>query len=127
MKPFDGISVLLLEDEYLIALDVEQILQGLGVGKIQTVNTLEEAARASAAGDIDVAVLDLNINGRMSFELAETLRRQGIPVVFATGYEMRSRNAPEIPDAIYLTKPYTGEALRDGMTAALEKRRRAAA
>ena len=126
MKPFDGISVLLLEDEYLIALDAEQILTSLGTGKVEIVNTLEGASAAAANGRFDVAVLDLNINGQMSYPIAEALRQQGIPVVFATGYEMRSRQAPEFPDSIYVTKPYTREALRDAIVLTLEKSRAAA-
>jgi CheY-like chemotaxis protein len=127
MKPFDGISVLLLEDEYLIALDAEQILTSLGTGRVEIVNTLEGASAAAANGGFDVAVLDLNINGRMSYPVAEDLRRQSIPVVFATGYEMRSRQAADFPDIIYVTKPYTREALRDAIILALEKSSRAAA
>jgi CheY-like chemotaxis protein len=127
MKPFDGISVLLLEDEYLIALDAEQILTSLGTGKVEIVNTLDGASAAAAKGGFDVAVLDLNINGQMSYPIAEALRHQGIPVVFATGYEMRSRQAAEFPDMIYVTKPYTREALRDAIVLTLEKSRAAAA
>jgi CheY-like chemotaxis protein len=127
MKPFDGISVLLLEDEYLIALDAEQILTSLGTGKVAIVNTLDGASAAAADGGFDVAVLDLNINGQMSYPIAEALRQQGIPVVFATGYEMRSRQAAEFPDTIYVTKPYTREALRDAIVLTLEKNRPAAA
>jgi len=127
MKPFDGISILLLEDEYLIALDAEQILTALGTGRVEIVNTLEGATAAAENGGFDIAVLDLNINGKMSYGVAEILQRQRIPVVFATGYEMRSRQAPEFPDAIYVTKPYTREALRDAIVQALEKSRRAAA
>ena len=127
MKPFDGIAVLLLEDEYLIALDAEQILTSLGTAKVEIVNTLEEATAAAANGGFAVAVLDLNINGRMSYPVAEALRQQTIPVVFATGYEMRSRQSTEFPDAVYVTKPYTREALRDAIVQALEKGRQAAA
>jgi len=127
MKPFDGISVLLLEDEYLIALDAGQILTSLGTGKVEIVNTLEGAAAAAANGGFDIAVLDLNINGRMSYAVAEALQQKSIPVVFATGYEMRSRQAAEFPDIIYVTKPYTREALRDAIILALEKSARAAA
>src|SRR5436305_14160740 len=94
MNPFDGISILLLEDEYLIALDAEQILTDLGTGRVEIVNTLEGATAAAENGGFDIAVLDLNINGKMSYGVAEILQRQRIPVVFATGYEMRSRQAP---------------------------------
>ena len=94
MSSFDGLSVLLLEDEYLIAMDTDQTLTSFGVAKVNVVNTLEDAAKAGADEPIDVAILDININGRSSFEIAERLREKGTPVIFASGYGSRKRHAP---------------------------------
>lgn len=124
MFSFDGLSILLLEDEYLIAMDTEQTLTSFGVAKVDVVNTLEDAAKAAADQRIDVAILDININGRSSFEVAERLREKGTPVIFASGYGSRKRNGAVMEDAIYLNKPYTKEALRESLLAALEKARR---
>lgn len=127
MAPFDGLSVLLLEDEYLIAMDAEQTLMSFGIARVSVVNTLEEAAKAAADESIDVAILDININGRSSFEVAERLRDKGTPIIFASGYGSRKRNAAVVEDAIYLNKPYTKEALRESLVAALQKSRRSQA
>lgn len=127
MAAFDGLSVLLLEDEYLIAMDAEQTLMSFGVARVSVVNTLEEAAKAAADEPIDVAILDININGRSSFEVAQLLRAKGTPIVFASGYGSRQRNAAVAEDAIYLNKPYTKEALRESLVAALRKSRRSQA
>lgn len=124
MSSFDGLSVLLLEDEYLIAMDTEQALTSFGVAKVNVVNTLEDAAKAGADEPIDVAILDININGRSSFEIAERLREKGTPVIFASGYGSRKRHGAVVEDAIYLNKPYTKEALRESLLAALQKARR---
>lgn len=124
MSSFDGLSVLLLEDEYLIAMDTEQALTSFGVAKVNVVNTLEDAAKAAADERIDVAILDININGRSSFEVAERLREKGTPVIFASGYGSRKRHGAVVEDAIYLNKPYTKEALRESLLAALQKARR---
>lgn len=127
MVSLDGLSVLLLEDEYLIAMDAEQTLTSFGVGKVNVVNTLEDAAKAAADDSIDVAILDININGRSSFEVAERLREKGTPIIFASGYGSRKRHGAVVEDAIYLNKPYTKEALRESLLAALQKSRRSQA
>jgi DNA-binding response OmpR family regulator len=127
MASFDGVSVLLLEDEYLIAMDAEQTLMSFGVAKVTVVNTLEEAAKAAADESVDVAILDININGKSSFEVAERLRDRGTPIIFASGYGSRKRQGAAMQDAIYLNKPYTKEALRESLVAALQKSRRSEA
>lgn len=127
MQPFDGLSVLLLEDEYLIAMDAEEALTSFGVRNVNIVNSLDDAAKAASEGGIDIAVLDININGRTSFEVAEQFRRQGTPVVFASGYGSRKRQTQEAEDAIYLNKPYTREGLKDALLSALKKVGRAEA
>lgn len=119
MQDFAGLSVLLVEDEYLIALDAAEILKGLGVGKVETVATFEGAEKRAANGAFDVAVLDVNINGRYSFPIAQIVGGRGIPVVFATGYELRDRPAAGLEDAVCVTKPYTSERLKEALSAVL--------
>ena len=110
---------MLLEDEYLIALDAQEILTALGVKHIRIVNTLADAAEVAENGDADIAILDLNINGEMSFGVAEAFRRRGTPIVFATGYEPRDRIDSEL--GVCLRKPYTSESLKEALEAALSK------
>jgi DNA-binding response OmpR family regulator len=122
MPVFDGLSVLLLEDEYLIALDAEQILKTLGIEKVEIVADLDLAEKRAEDGQFDLAVLDVNINGRPSFPIAKALCRRGVPVVFASGYELRDRQLSGFESAIHVTKPYTSACLRDALVAALEKK-----
>lgn len=119
MKPLNGISVLLLEDEFLIALDTEQILKELGAASVEIVATLEDAESCAAARRFDVALLDVNINGQMSFDLAQRLRERGIPVVFATGYDLPNRGRPQTDVGICVGKPFTTERLYEALRAAL--------
>ena len=123
MRPFDGLTILLLEDEYLIALDAEDILTALGVKQIRIVNTLAGATEAAETGGVDLAILDLNINGEMSLGVAQLFRSQGTPIVFASGYELRDRIRSEIEQGdVYLRKPYTSESLKEAVHTALESR-----
>lgn len=121
MRPLSGLSVLLLEDEYLIALDAEDILTSLGVKQIRIVNTLAGAAEAAENGGVDLAILDLNINGELSLDVARQFREQGTPIVFASGYELRDRISAELEQGgVYLRKPYTSESLKEAVHSALE-------
>lgn len=122
MLDLDGARVLLLEDEFLIALDAEQILQELGAEQVETASTLSEAEEHARGGHFDIALLDVNINGEMSFDLAESLRARGVPVVFATGYELKDRAIPNLDTAFCVSKPYTSERLRQALCAALAAR-----
>jgi CheY-like chemotaxis protein len=119
MKALDGMSVLLLEDEFLIALDAEQILKELGARNVEIAANLADAEHRADQRRFDVALLDVNINGEMSFDLAHRLRQQGVPVVFATGYDLHDRGRAEADVAVYVNKPYTTEGLCDALRAAM--------
>lgn len=119
MRTLDGARVLLLEDEFVVALDAEQILKELGVQQVETAATLSDAEKRAREGRFDLALLDVNVNGQMSYELAESLRARGVPVVFATGYELKGRAIPGVDTELCVSKPYTSERLRQVLFAAL--------
>jgi CheY-like chemotaxis protein len=119
MDHIKGASILLLEDEFVIAIDAEEILKDLGAASVETASTLPEAERLAASGRFDVAMLDVNINGEMSLPLAESLRDRGVPVVLATGYEMREDAWAGFSACV--RKPYTRDELVRALTAALRE------
>jgi CheY-like chemotaxis protein len=121
MTNFSRLSVLLVEDEFLIALDAEQLLRELGVKSVEIAATIKAAEKRANEGAFDLAVLDLNLNGELSLPIAELLRQRGIPVVFATGYELKNRPLSGFETDVYITKPYTGERLQKALVAALGK------
>ena len=81
-----GTCILVAEDEFLVAIVVEETLQSLGCTVLGPFSELAEATAAAAREPIDAAVLDINLGGEMVYPLAEHLHRQGIPFVFTTGY-----------------------------------------
>lgn len=97
--------VLVVEDEYLVAMLVEDMLTVLGFEVVQIASTLQAASEAAAAGEFDVAVLDVNLNGTMSNPVAEILSRRNIPFIFATGY---GKSGPHevFTDAPAIQKPF---------------------
>ena len=78
--------VLVVEDEVIVGMLVEDMLSELGFEVVALSTHLDEAVEFARTLDIDVAVLDVNLNGRMSYPVADMLKSRGVPFLFATGY-----------------------------------------
>lgn len=113
------IRVLLVEDEFLVALEAEEILKDFGVRSVEIVNTFEKASVIAEENRFDVAVLDINLNGKLSLPIARSLTARGVPVVFTTGYE-KSRDEPEIGVVARIMKPYSAATLKAAVQQAAE-------
>lgn len=89
-----GKRVLVLEDEMMVAMLIEDALAEQASIVIGPARTVAEALLAIQHETIDVAVLDVNINGELSYAVADELDRRDIPFVFATGYGAAGVHAP---------------------------------
>src|SRR3954462_11795631 len=69
----NGKTILLVEDEFLLALQLEDLLQSRGGTVLGPIPKLDEAMRGALREDFDFAILDINLNGRMVFPLADDL------------------------------------------------------
>jgi DNA-binding response OmpR family regulator len=76
--------VLVVEDEVLICMLIETILDDAGY-QVLTANTLQDALDVIARESFDIAILDLNLQGKKVYPAAEALAAKGVPFVFATG------------------------------------------
>lgn len=112
-----GRSVLVVEDEAIIAMLVEDMLADLGHTVAATAGRLEQALDAARTLQIDLAILDLNLSGKPTYEVAETLRARGVPVIFATG---AGSIDPAWAHAQVVQKPFQAEALAAAIVAALK-------
>jgi two-component sensor histidine kinase len=83
--PLQGQRILLVEDDPLTALQLQEALDSAGA-EIAVATTLHEA-KELAGGNLAAAVLDVNLDGEMSHEVADRLIARKVPVIFATGYE----------------------------------------
>lgn len=112
MQPGPAFRVLVVEDEPLIAMVVEDSVELLGFEVIGPVAQRDEALALAAAGEFDCAVLDVNIRGGNSYDVADLLLSRGCPFVLATGYSDWSI-PPHLIGAKRLTKPYSSRQLED--------------
>lgn len=115
-----GRRVLIVEDEGMVAMMLEDMLGDLGYEVVATANRLDAAVRAIAdtAIEIDLAVLDVNLNGEHTYPLAGMLTARRIPFVFSTGYG-RAGLSDEWQDAPTLQKPFEMRQLERTMREAL--------
>ena len=105
------INLLLVEDQMLIAMDVESMLADHGITKVVTAASSADALRRLKDYTPDAAVLDINLGMSTSALVAEELMRRNIPFVFATGYGDRSMIPENCRDVPVLPKPYEADAL----------------
>ena len=81
-----GLSVFLVEDEFLILLQLETMLSQLGCATAGTASHLADALSRAETCQADVALLDINLAGKKIYPVAEVLQRRKVPIVFSTGY-----------------------------------------
>jgi CheY-like chemotaxis protein len=104
--PLSGCRVLIVEDEYSLAADLQAALKSLGANVIALVGDLDEALVLLANG----AVVDINLRGLLAFSIAERLQQRGIPFVFVTGYSADIIPA-QFADVIQWEKPFEQQEL----------------
>ncbi len=112
----DGLRVLIVEDEVLVAMTLEDVVSDLGCHVVAVVGDAADALEAAAIQPLDAAILDVNLGGERVFPVADLLADRGVPFVFSTGYGPTdlSRRYPGRPQ---LRKPYPPEALAEALEA----------
>lgn len=108
----DGVRLLLVEDQALIALDTEEMLRGLGA-EVAMAGGEREALELLAEKRPDCAVLDFNLGDATSEYLAERLKAEGVPFVFATGYSDAIMIPEHLRDVPVAHKPLSGGILAE--------------
>jgi DNA-binding response OmpR family regulator len=112
-------AVLLVEDEVMIRMMVADMLQELGYTIAGEAGDIDEAVRLVQATDFDIAILDVNVNGKVISPVAEAVQLRGRPFVFATGYGSQGLPA-KFRDRPTLQKPFQIETLARAIEATLK-------
>jgi CheY-like chemotaxis protein len=119
-EPKTGKRVLVVEDELMIRMLLEGMLTDLGHTMAAEAGSIEEAMTLAKEAEFDVAVLDVNLNGKPITPVAEILVQRGLPFVFASGYGKRGVPEP-YQSRPTLQKPFQLEALAQAIDAATAK------
>jgi CheY-like chemotaxis protein len=118
-EPTNGRQILIVEDETMIAIMLEDMLDELGYGVAGVAAKTPQALELIDSVPIDAAILDLNLAGQDSYDIAAALEERGVPFLFSTGYaalavEERYRERP------FLQKPFRQEELQKALSGMLK-------
>ena len=109
-----GHRVLIIEDEPLIALDLQEALIQVGAEVIGVAATAEEALAAVASPSLTAAIVDLRLNGQSVREAVQALTDRNLPFIFYSGLEATptARSWPKVP---LLLKPLPPEEVANNL------------
>jgi len=111
----EGLNILAVEDEMLVAMMLEDILEDAGCNVI-VAGHLDQALILAQERDLDAAILDENLHGTRSYPVADALIARAIPFIFATGYG--ETNLRELyPGRTVIAKPYRDHDVIAALTA----------
>ncbi len=114
-RPLEGFDLLVLEDQMLLAVELEEMLRARGAASVEVTGTADAALAAIARRQPDAAVLDLDLGDETSLAVAEELERRAVPFVFAAT-EFERQFIPQcFKDVAVVSKPYTGDAIADAI------------
>jgi CheY-like chemotaxis protein len=113
----EGLQILVVEDEVLVAMDIEDMLLDLKcepVGPASTIKTALEIVRSAVK--LDGVLLDMNLHGQTVLPVVEELISRGVPFLLVTGYARRDEDPSAMRDAPRLNKPFAVKTLSKAMT-----------
>jgi len=114
-KAFNGTRILVVEDNFLAAEVVRDMLESSGFTVIGPVGRVAEGLRLAEQEKLDGAVLDVNLNGDWCFPIAQALQQRAVPFLFLTGYNDASIIPVELRPVRRLGKPILGPQLVDAL------------
>jgi DNA-binding response OmpR family regulator len=113
-----GLRILVLEDEFLIAMDVEQLCRDHGAGEVVIARDLAEIDQQKTVTQFDAAIIDLMLGGASTRDFALQLLQSGVPFIFASGYSDVDEIKASFPGIRLVTKPYSGDDLVEAVAVA---------
>ena len=114
--------ILIVEDEVLVAMDLEDLLRDHHCEIVATVSTVAGAFAALRRSEPDMVILDLNLDGDTTLPVVEELHRRHIPFVVVSGYGELSQAEPLLQSVPLVTKPWNRDKLLCLLVAALPPR-----
>ena len=106
-----GRRILIVEDEMLVAMELESVLKQQGCAVLGPAPTVARALALLDHERPEAALLDLNLNGEPATAVAVALRTRGVPFVVITGYGEAQSSEPELQGALRVDKPVNHDAL----------------
>lgn len=104
-----GKRVLIAEDAWHVAKALKGVLEEIGLVVLGPAASVRQAEEMLATSVPDLAIVDINLKGELSYTLIDRLHHKGVPVIVATGYAQLTEPVGEA--IVMLQKPFSGPAL----------------
>ncbi|WP_244467862.1 response regulator [Nitratireductor soli] len=115
-KPLHGARVLLVEDEAMIAMNIEQLCREHGAADVVTIASFEALVpEVLDTGNISTAILDIKLSDQWTDDFARLLQERRIPFIFATGYAAGHQVFEPFAGVRVIEKPYRESDLIDAL------------
>ncbi len=108
--------ILLVEDSSLIIMALEQMIEDMGWDIVGPATRLAEGVALANTESIDIAMLDVNLNGDMSWAIATILKQRGIPFMFTTGYNNNVVLPAHLAGSLVINKPFSLDEISQKLT-----------
>jgi CheY-like chemotaxis protein len=105
-KDLAGLKILVVEDSFLVADLIQELLESTGCHVVGPVGDLSKGVKLAQSEKLDGAVLDINLNGDYCFPIAAILAKNGVPFFFMTGYSEGSLVPAEFKSVRHMSKPF---------------------
>lgn len=117
-EPLAGVRALVIEDEYLVARDLQRMLEAAGIRVVGPVADSGSAREAVDRQTADAALLDIKLGHETIFAVADELAARGVPLVFVSGYD-RAVLPARFDHVPYVEKPFRAEQLEQAIRRAI--------
>ena len=98
--------ILVVEGSFLLVMTIQAMLEDLDWVAVGPASRKADALALAQSETFDAALLDVNLDGETSWDVAAVLRSRGIPFVFGTGYDVSSVLPDDIAGSAVIAKPY---------------------
>ena len=104
--PGNSLRILVIEDSFMIVSTLELVFDSLGWTMVGPATRLPKALSLIKTERFDAVLLDVNLDGEMSWDVAASLQARGIPFVLSTGYELGKLLPESLRGSRFIRKPY---------------------
>lgn len=119
MTPLAGYRILVIEDDVLLAMDLEEILESWGAKVLGPVPRVDRALDLLSQERPDAATIDIKLAGALSIPVATELKSRNIPFIIVSAYSDVAAIDVVLKQAPYLRKPYDDQDLLNALSAIL--------
>ena len=113
------ISILIAEDDVIIAMDLAQILKSWEYN-VKIVSSGEEAVKESFENKPDLILMDINLKGMNGIEATKKIKKLSIPIIYISGSNYENLVKTLETSHTYLSKPFEEEILQNEITSAIK-------